>query len=95
MKYVINHNVKINGELRGRGEIIPGEILSDEKRDWLIRSKAITCIDADVAEDVIMPAPEPMQEDEAPEIDIMAGIVTEPEAKAPAKPKTGGRSKKN
>lgn len=89
MKYAAEHYVKINGKLYSRGEVIPGEILTEEKRDWLISQKSITCVGK--ASEEIMPAPEVMSEDEAPEIDIMAGIVTEPEA--PAK-KTGGRSKK-
>lgn len=91
MKYAALNYVKIAGQLYGRGEVIPGEILTDEQKGRLIRLNAIACVDGD--EEVIMPEPEVMSDDEAPEIDIMAGIVTEPE-KTPAKPKTGGRSRK-
>ena len=90
MKFAAKHYVRLNGTLYSRGEIIPGDLLNKEQQKWLIQNDAIASIDGDVADEPVMA--EPVQDDEAPEIDIMAGIVTEPEA--PPKPKTGGRSRK-
>ena len=91
MKFAAKHYVRINGVLYSRGEIIPGEFLNKEQQKWLTQNDAIALVDGDPV-DPVMEEPAPVQEDEALEIDVMAGIVTEPEA--PAKPKTGGRSRK-
>ena len=83
MRYAANHYVRIDGTLFCRGEIIPGEILDNAQKNRLLKLNAIFPVDEEI-------------QDEAPEIDVMAGIMAEPEEEkpAPAKPKTGGRSRK-
>ena len=103
--YLANHYVRVGGKMFKRGERIP-EGLPQDKIDWLLSAGAIKEIapaslgePEEVPEETEDTADEADDEAEAPEIDVMSGIVAgeaeeEPKKatrRASAKKQTGRR----
>ena len=95
MSYVANHYVKVNGIRYARGECLPDN-LPDETVEWLVKAGAIQEIalafsnESDSAQ-----IEEPVEDPEAPEIDVMDGIVDDSQEKPEKRKRNqrGGRSK--
>lgn len=110
--YIATHYVRVNGKMFTRGEEITEE-LSEDKIEWLTRAGAIKEVAPAISAKEPAKEPEaeeePQQdaqeieteeadeEAEAPEIDVMAGIVQsgaeEPEKRKTAAKKQAGRRK--
>ena len=97
--YVAKHYVRINGKMYLNGEKIPEE-LTAEKVAWLVEKGAIEEVapvdaaaeytepeqeNAEVEKPEEAPEDETDEDMEAPEIDVMAGIVAEKQEEAPKK----------
>lgn len=102
--YIARHYVRVNGTVYTKGERIPDGIPA-EKIEWLLRAEAIeeapapaSYIVPDEVHDEPAEEPAEVEEEadesiEAPEIDVMAGIV--PAGDGEKKSRKAGRRKKS
>lgn len=88
--YKANHYVSIDGAMYVKGEAIP-DGLPEEKIAWLLKAGAI-CEDTAAGELAKEPEVEPETEpeaieiiEEAPEVDVMDGIVADKPTKKPTR----------
>ncbi|MDO4620030.1 MAG: hypothetical protein Q4B09_05340 [Lachnospiraceae bacterium] len=84
--YVANHFIRANGTNYVRGECITD--LTPEQVDWLLEARAISVVALASEEEPAAVTREEVTEEadddaEAPEIDVMAGIVTDAEEQKP------------